>query len=69
MKCLEKDRKRRYETANGLASDVARYLNDDPVEATPPSAGCRIGKLVKRHKRSLAAAAAILMALGGVRSG
>ncbi len=63
MKCLEKDRKRRYETANGLALDVRRYLNDDPVEASPPSAGYRISKLVKRHKGSLAAAAAILIVL------
>ena len=38
MKALEKDRTRRYETANGLAMDVLRYLNDEPVEASPPSA-------------------------------
>ena len=38
MKCLEKDRGRRYETANGFAADVQRYLNDEPVQACPPSA-------------------------------
>ena len=38
MKCLEKDRNRRYETASGLAADVQRYLNDEPVQACPPSA-------------------------------
>src|SRR5205085_7433883 len=39
MKCLEKDRNRRYETANGFAADVQRYLRDEPVQACPPSAG------------------------------
>ena len=43
MKCLEKDRSRRYETANGLARDVQRYLADESVEACPPSAGYRLG--------------------------
>ena len=50
MKCLEKDRTRRYETANGLATDVERYLNDEPVEACPPSAGYRLRKFVRRNK-------------------
>src|SRR5271157_1275105 len=44
MKCLEKDRNRRYETANGLASDVQRYLADEPVQAGPPSARYRLKK-------------------------
>ena len=44
MKALEKDRSRRYETANGLARDIERYLNDEPVEACPPSAGYRFSK-------------------------
>ena len=44
MKCLEKDRTRRYETANGLARDVERYLADEPVEACPPSASYRLRK-------------------------
>ena len=38
MKCLEKDRTRRYETANGLASDIQRHLNNEPVMARPPAA-------------------------------
>ena len=42
MKCLEKHRDRRYETANGLAKDIQRYLADEPVEARPPTAGYRL---------------------------
>ena len=42
MKTLEKDRNRRYETANGFAADVQRYLDDEPVQACPPSAGYRL---------------------------
>ena len=42
MKCLEKQRDRRYETANGLARDIQRYLADEAVEARPPSAGYRL---------------------------
>ena len=45
MKALEKDRNRRYETANGFAADVQRYLNDEPVLACPPSAWYRLGSL------------------------
>src|SRR5262249_36146361 len=48
MKCLEKDRSRRYETANGLARDVQRYLADEVVEARPPSASYRLRKLARR---------------------
>src|SRR4026209_1853842 len=44
MKPLEKDRNRRYETANGFAADVQRYLNDEPAQACPPSAGARLGQ-------------------------
>src|SRR5688500_6720872 len=50
MKALEKDRSRRYETANGLARDVQRYLNDETVQACPPSAGYRLGKFARRNK-------------------
>ena len=50
MKALEKDRDRRYETANGLAADVERYLDDEPVEACPPSAGYRLRKFARRNK-------------------
>jgi serine/threonine protein kinase/Tfp pilus assembly protein PilF len=59
MKSLEKDRSRRYETANGLARDIARYLNDEPVEASPPSAAYRLQKFVRRNKRTLATAALV----------
>src|SRR5580704_1127967 len=65
MKALEKDRTRRYETANGLARDVERYLNDEPVEACPPSTGYRLKKLARRHRAALAtvsAFAAVLIA-------
>jgi WD40 repeat protein/serine/threonine protein kinase len=61
MKALEKDRNRRYETANGLAMDVQRYLQDEPVQACPPSVGYRLRKFVRRNKRALAT-----VALGGV---
>ena len=60
MKCLEKSRERRYETANGLARDLQRYLADEPVEARPQSAGYRLGKLLRRHKGPALAAALIL---------
>ena len=50
MKCLEKDRSRRYETANGLARDLERYLQDEVVEAQPPTAGYRLRKLIRRNK-------------------
>jgi hypothetical protein len=58
MKALEKDRNRRYETANGLARDLQRYLADEPVEAGPPSAAYRLRKFVGRHRAAVAAAAA-----------
>jgi tetratricopeptide (TPR) repeat protein len=63
MKCLEKDRSRRYETANGLARDVQRYLADESVEACPPSAGYLLGKFVRRNKGPMLAAAVILLLL------
>lgn len=67
MKCLEKQRERRYETANGLVRDIQRYLADEVVEARPPSAGYRLKKFVRRHKGQVAAAAVILLTLiGGV---
>jgi len=56
MKCLEKDRTRRYETANSLAHDVARYLNDEAVEACPPSRRYRLSKFVRKHRAGLAVA-------------
>jgi eukaryotic-like serine/threonine-protein kinase len=64
MKCLEKDRNRRYETANGLAQDLHRYLVNEPVEACPPSAGYRLRKFAQRHRVFLGAAAAVLVTVG-----
>src|SRR5262249_17395455 len=54
MKALEKDRNRRYETANGLAGDIQRYLADESVLACPPSAGYRLRKFARRHKVAFA---------------
>src|SRR5262249_16461598 len=56
MKALEKARPRRYETANGLAMDVQRYLADEPVLACPPSAGYRLRKFVRRNRARLVTA-------------
>jgi WD40 repeat protein len=58
MKALEKDRTRRYETANGLARDIERYLADEAVEACPPSMGYRFRKLARKYRVVLATAAA-----------
>src|SRR6266446_6758258 len=63
MKALEKDRARRYETANGLSRDVERYLADEPVVARPPSKLYRFQKMARRHKLAFAAGAAVLLAL------
>jgi tetratricopeptide (TPR) repeat protein len=63
MKCLEKDRTRRYDTANELARELHRYLNNEPVYARPPSAVYRLHKLARRHKLAVASAAAVGIAL------
>ena len=63
MKCLEKDRTRRYETANGLAMDLKRFLHNEPVVARPPSAMYRLEKLVRRNKLAFAAGAIVFLAL------
>ncbi len=63
MKCLEKDRTRRYETANGLARDVERYLADEPVEACPPSRTYRLGKFARKYRTALSASAAFVLLL------
>jgi hypothetical protein len=63
MKALEKDRTRRYETANGFAADVQRYLAEEVVEARPPSAGYRLRKFIRRNKGRVTAAALILLVL------
>ena len=65
MKALEKDRRQRYETANGLARDIERYLRDDPVEACPPSSIYRLKKFVRRNKGPVVAVAIVLLALTG----
>ena len=51
MKALEKDRNRRYETASDLAADVRRYLDDEPVQACPPSVRHRLSKLTRLNRR------------------
>src|SRR5439155_11101956 len=63
MKCLEKDRARRYETANGLARDIERHLSNEPVVASPPSRIYRFRKAVRRNKRAFTAAAAVAVLL------
>ncbi len=63
MKALEKDRRRRYETANDFASDVMRYLTDQPVEACPPSVGYRFSKYARRHRVALTTATLVGLAL------
>ena len=63
MKCLEKDRTRRYATANDLAEDVQRYLDGELVSARPPSNVYRLQKLFRRHRGPFAAAAAIALTL------
>jgi eukaryotic-like serine/threonine-protein kinase len=63
MKCLEKKRDRRYDTANGLARDIQRYLADEPVEARPPSAGYRLNKFLRRNKGAVVAAALVMLTL------
>jgi serine/threonine protein kinase/WD40 repeat protein len=63
LKALEKDRNRRYDTANGLAHDIERYLHDEPVQACPPSAGYRIRKFARRNKRLLASVSLLALAL------
>jgi serine/threonine protein kinase/WD40 repeat protein len=63
MKAMDKDRARRYETANALAQDVMRFLRDEPVVAGPPGASYRVRKFAKRNKGLFAAGTAIALAL------
>jgi serine/threonine protein kinase/tetratricopeptide (TPR) repeat protein len=63
MKCLEKDRSRRYESASALARDIERYLQDEPVQACPPSAVYRLGKFLRRNRGPALAAGIVLAAL------
>jgi serine/threonine protein kinase/tetratricopeptide (TPR) repeat protein len=63
MRCLEKDRTRRYETATGLAEDIQRYLTDQPVEARRPTKWYRLNKFIRRNKVGVLAGSAILATL------
>jgi tetratricopeptide (TPR) repeat protein len=63
MKALEKDRNRRYESASAFAADVQRYLNDETVQACPPSAGYRLRKHVRRNRQALVTAGVVAVAL------
>jgi len=63
MKALDKDRGRRYETANGLAQDVQRYLDGEPVAAVPPSAAYRASKFLRKYKGPVAAVGLVLLVL------
>jgi serine/threonine protein kinase/tetratricopeptide (TPR) repeat protein len=65
MKALEKDRNRRYETADGFGKDIERYLVNEPVQACPPSTGYRLRKFLRRNKGPVAAASLILLSLVG----
>jgi eukaryotic-like serine/threonine-protein kinase len=70
MKAMEKDRNRRYESANSMAADIERYLNDEPVEACPPSAMYRFRKFARRNKTAVVMAivigSAVLVAMAGL---
>ena len=59
MKAIEKDRSRRFDTANALAADIRRYLRGDTVEAVAPTFGYRLGKFVRRNKAGIGVAAII----------
>ena len=63
MKCLEKDRTRRYETANGLALDIQRHLQNEAVSASPPGQFYKLQKMVRRNKLACTAAACVMLAL------
>ena len=69
MKTLEKDRNRRYETANSLIADLQRYLADEPVQACPPSAAYRLRKFVKRHRSALLVTAGLAVMAAVLASG
>ena len=63
MKCLEKDRTRRYDTANGIAADLKRHLNNEPVVARPPNAAYKFQKAFRRNKLVFTAVGAVTAAL------
>src|SRR5262249_18047213 len=63
MRCLEKDRDRRYESASALAADVQRYLDDEPVAACPPSASYRLRRFARRNWRMIVTVGIVVVAL------
>ena len=65
LKSMEKDRSRRYETVNGLAMELGRYLEREPVIARPPSMAYRLGKFIQRNRTMVGAAALVLLTLVG----
>ena len=64
LRALEKDRNLRYPTASALAADLQRYLNQEPVEAGPPSATYRLRKFVRRHRTGVVAGALVCVSIG-----
>ncbi|MEX2139334.1 MAG: serine/threonine-protein kinase [Pirellulales bacterium] len=66
MKCLDKDRNRRYDSASSLAEDIERYLNNEPVQAYPPSARYRLRKFVRRNKVAAAFVALLLVSVAAL---
>jgi serine/threonine protein kinase len=66
MKALEKDRTRRYETANGFAADIQRHLSNEPIEAYPPSIVYKLQKAVSRNRLTIAAAVAFILILADI---
>ena len=71
MKCLEKDRRRRYETPSELAADLRRHLSDEPVMAAAPTLSYQLGKFVRKHRAMVRSAAilAVILLLASVVSG
>ena len=63
MKALEKDRNRRYESASAFAADLQRYLDDEPVQACPPTLVYRLTKIGRRHRAMIGTAAALTVVL------
>ncbi len=63
MKALSKERQRRYDSAIGLANDIERFINHEPVSAAPPSATYRLRKFVRRNRGGVIAASLVLLAL------
>lgn len=63
LKALEKDRDRRYDTAHGLANDLCRFLNDEPVSALPPTLSYQLTKFARRHRRLIAGTCALFALL------